>query len=67
MSGQKLDPANADAPGTEKETARYVFDMLVGLSAIARKNDLVFLGYLIEMAASEAARVAEKDESGPAG
>lgn len=43
----------------QQQTAAYIFDMLIGLSAAARQTDLTFLAYLLEMAGSEASRIAE--------
>lgn len=47
----------------QQQTAAYVFDMLIGLSSAARQTDLTFLAYLLEMAGSEASRVAEGKNS----
>ena len=49
----------------QQQTAAYIFDMLIGLSSAARQTDMTFLAYLLEMAGSEASRVAEgKNSSG---
>ncbi len=50
-----------------RQTAAYIFDMLIGLSSVARETDLMMLAYLLEMAGSEASRIAEGDGSGGTG
>lgn len=60
MSEEQDKPVPGAGNADQAEVAAYIFDMLSGLGAMARKADLVFLAYLLEMAASEAARVAER-------
>ncbi len=50
-------------PENREETAAYLFDLLTAMRGVAREADLVFLSYLIEMAASEASRIANGDDS----
>lgn len=41
-----------------RQTAGYIFDMLIGLTTVARETDLTYLAYLLEMAGSEASHIA---------
>ena len=41
-----------------RQTAGYIFDMLIGLTSVARETDLTYLAYLLEMAGSEASHIA---------
>lgn len=45
---------------SSKETARYIADMTVGISALARKAGLEVLAYILDMARLEAEETAQK-------
>lgn len=59
MGGTLNDNSEIGVGDDQQQTAAYIFDMLIGLSSAARQTDLTFLAYLLEMAGSEASRVAE--------
>jgi|GEM_PF-5440010 len=62
--GKTLDDKTKTEFGDDQQqTAAYAFDMLIGLTSAARQADLTFLAYLLEMAGSEASRVAERKNS----
>ncbi len=55
MSDQSITgPPNGSADVSPGETAAYIADLLTGLAALAQRKDMMFLAYLIEMAAVEA-------------
>ncbi|WP_068313900.1 hypothetical protein [Polycladidibacter hongkongensis] len=49
---------HTDAPCEITDVASYCEQMCLELKTLAAQNDLVFLSYLLEMAAKEAAEVA---------
>jgi chorismate synthase len=47
---------------SSRETARYIADVTVGVSALARKAGLDVLAYLLDMARLEAEETAQKPQ-----
>jgi hypothetical protein len=46
----------------QRQSAEYIADLLLGLRRTAKRNDLPFLGHLLEMAFYEAYTIAHKAE-----
>lgn len=67
VTGDLKIPDEDSGPATPHETARYMFEMLSGLSIVARNANMMFLAYLLEIAGSEAARLAQSDSDSGAG
>jgi hypothetical protein len=46
--------ANRNYSDAQRESAEYIADLLLGLRKTAKRNDLIFLAHLLEMAFFEA-------------
>ncbi|MGE0612603.1 MAG: hypothetical protein AB7G34_13455 [Hyphomicrobiales bacterium] len=52
--------ASGTASGRRRESARYIADLALELSNMARKSDLAFLSYLLDLASEEASAQARR-------
>lgn len=59
----RVQKEDIEAPDNKEDAAAYLFDLLIAMRGVARDADLIFLSYLIEMAASEASRIAKGEDS----